>query len=107
MEGEHDRPTLPRRPQWRCGERPFSFRLHLRAPSPRPSLRPSVTVASDRQRVRPLDRPPADAAVVRVRPSVRSSAQLDVGRARSGAARAPTQRARERGERICAAAAFS
>ena len=67
MEGEHHRPTLlPQRPQeWRRGERPFSFRLHLRAPSPRPS----VTVASDRQRVRPLDRPPADAAVVRVRPS--------------------------------------
>ena len=66
MEGEHDRPTLPQRPQRRRGERPFSFRLHLRAPSPRPS----VTVASDRQRVRPLDRPPADAAdAVRVRPS--------------------------------------
>ena len=73
MEGEHDRPTLPQRLQeWRYGERPFSFRLHL-PPCPVPSsVRPSVTVASDRQRVRPLDRPPADAAaVVRVRPSVR------------------------------------
>ena len=73
MEGEHNRPPPPSQQR----ERPFSFRLHLR---------PSVTVASDRQTARPSVGP-SD----RSRPSVRSSAQLDVGRAGSGAAdRAPT-----------------